>query len=68
MDRNRNIIIELERLKGEQISNISQYNSAYRRQIIQSQQRMRLLKYKNDTQSQTQADTTYDVKSYNCDC
>lgn len=64
--KNINIIIDLERLKGEKINSISQYNNAMQRQIIQNQQKMHLLNHKKNlqqsnpqqqTQSQSQSQT-----------
>lgn len=49
-NKNINILIDLERMKGESINNISQYNHALQRQVIYNQQRMHILKYKNDNQ------------------
>ena len=65
--QNLNIIMELERLKGEKINSISKYNSANQRQIIQGQQRMLFLKYKNDNQYKQQITYT-GIKNYNCNC
>ena len=77
MNRNRsniNIIMDLERMKGEQINNISQYNHAVQRQVIQNQQRTQLLKYKNNQPLQNEYELLvartkpYALKRYNCAC
>lgn len=67
MSTNRNIIIDLERMKGEKINNISHYNNAVQRQIIQNQQKMYILKYKNEVQNKYQS-KFYGIKTYNCNC
>jgi ABC-type Fe2+-enterobactin transport system substrate-binding protein len=51
--KNINILMDLERMKGDTIQNISQYNHAVQRQVIQHQQKMQIIKYKNDNQSQS---------------
>jgi len=68
--KNVNAIIDLERLKGEKINNISQYNNAMQRQVIQNQQKLQILKHQNNSQNQTQNDISK-LKNFNvvdCDC
>lgn len=44
---NKNILIDLEKMKGSNINNITQYNAALRSQVIQNQQKNHILKYTN---------------------
>lgn len=66
-----NIIMDLERLKGEKITNINDYNNATQRQIVQNQQKMQLLKHKNDN---IQTNHNFEIKSdsveksFDCGC
>lgn len=67
-NKNINIIIDLERLKGEKINNISQYNNAVQRQVIQNQQKLQILKHHNDNQNQTTLSKIKEIKQIDCDC
>jgi hypothetical protein len=66
--KNVNIIIDLERLKGEKISNISQYNNAMQRQVIQNQQKLQILKHQNENPSQLTRSNIKEVKNADCGC
>ena len=66
--KNVNAIIDLERLKGEKINNISQYNNAMQRQVIQNQQKLQILKYHNETQIQSNISKIKEIKRLDCDC
>lgn len=48
--KNVNAILELEKLKGRKINNVSQYNHAVQCQIIQKQQQCEILKHYNTNQ------------------
>lgn len=64
--KNINAIIDLERLKGEKISNISQYNNAMQRQVIQNQQKLQILKHYNE--NQVVISKIKEVNPFDCDC
>lgn len=66
--KNINAIIDLERLKGEKINNISQYNNAMQRQVIQNQQKMQILKYQNSNQNQNAISKIKDINFTDCNC
>ena len=61
-----NAIIDLERLKGEKISNISQYNNAMQRQVIQNQQKLQILKHYNENQAVISK--IKEVNPFDCEC
>ena len=63
--RNLNIIMELERLKGEKINNVSQYNNAVQRQVNMSRNRLDILKYKNEIHNKQ---IIYTGIKTNCNC
>jgi hypothetical protein len=64
--KNINVIIDLERLKGEKISNISQYNNAMQRQVIQNQQKLQILKHYNE--NQVAISKIKEVNQFDCEC
>ena len=64
--KNINAIIDLERLKGEKISNISQYNNAMQRQVIQNQQKLQILKHYNENQAVISK--IKEVNPFDCEC
>jgi hypothetical protein len=45
---NRNVLIDLEKLKGSNINNMIQYNNAIQRQLLQNEQKNHILKYTNN--------------------
>jgi len=61
----RNILIDLERMKGEKINNISHYNNAVQRQIIQNQQKMFIMRHNNTLKN---IQPSYGGKHYDCNC
>lgn len=69
--KNVNAVIDLERLKGEKINNISQYNNAMQRQVIQNQQKLQILKHQNENYNQNQMNISklkdFNVTDCNCD-
>lgn len=65
--KNVNAIIDLERLKGEKINNISQYNNAMQRQVIQNQQKLQILKHQNQTEINSSKIKDITIVDCNCD-
>lgn len=67
INKNINAIIELEKLKGSNITNITQYNHAVQSQVIQHRYKAQLLKHKNLSHMQVSTITSpLLVKSFNC--